>query len=61
MNLLLGYIFFGIIGYLKLIHLDLAYANKVIDDDEYADAAKDANETVDKCVDRISGKRSNDE
>ena len=54
MNLLLRYIFFGIIGYLKLIHLDLAYANKVIDLDEYADATKDANDTVDQCVMKIA-------
>lgn len=61
MNLLLRYIFFGIIGYLKLIHLDLAYANHIIDIDEYTEAAKDANETVDKCVNRITGTRSNDQ
>lgn len=55
MNLLLRYIFFGIVGSLKLIHLDLAYANHIISLEKYIDATNDANKTIDQCLDKISG------
>lgn len=55
MNLLLRYIFYGIMGYLNLIHLDLAYANHIISLEKYIEATNDANKTIDCALTKISG------
>ena len=54
MNLLLRHMFFGIIGSIKLIHLDLMYMNRMISPDEYQKDAEGTSQSINDCVKAVS-------